>query len=760
MADLAKIKALVSNIDKAWGQGSFMKIDDSKVVEVDVISSGSLGVDIALGVFGYPRGRIIEIDGWESSGKCVGLNEYVLTSKGYKTVKEIFEENGLDTFCVNKEVPMKYELINKDSEIENTTHFTSNGKRSVRYIKTKSGFEHEITFKHPLMVLSENGLPIWKWGSEIKESDILIGRRNIQYFGKNTLSFEEAYTLGLVIADGHLDKSGIQISNNDPKIKDFIESKVSKVLNKEPKKYNKKDSERSGSFDYRFNNKIDINIFYEKYGLKPGVAKDKDISPFIMGLDKQSMIWFLMGYLDSEADFGKANLEVCSASKSLLYKVKLILSQFGIESTLSIKEVKSHPDNEYWALRIFSFNYLKFIREIGLVGTISDLRTAQMYEIISNIKFISDRIPFVEKIALDSYFSCNKRSNSITEILRTINIKKCNLSIDNLNILIDYIEKDENSNKSLIDYFKWLKDCTFDEVIETQEREAIPTFDFAMEKTHSFIANGCINHNTTLAIHAVAETQKLGLAAAYIDVEHSFDKDYAEGLGCIVKGDNALFISQPDHGEQALDIVDKVVSSGEFGIVVVDSVAALVPKVELEGEMSDSNIGLQARLMSRAMRKLTGVISKSGCTVIFINQFREKIGVMFGSPTTTTGGNALKFYASIRIEVSSSTQIKGEGDDVIGKRTKIKVIKNKVAAPFKKAEFDLIFGKGISRVGEIVDLAVEMGIVKKAGSWFSYGETKLGQGRDGVVAIMEDNVELCEELELKIKDKLLGEIEQ
>lgn len=265
---------------------------------------------------------------------------------------------------------------------------------------------------------------------------------------------------------------------------------------------------------------------------------------------------------------------------------------------------------------------------------------------------------------------------------------------------------------------------------------------------------------STMALHAVAEAQKLGLAAAYIDVEHSFDKDYAEGLGCVVKGDNAMFVSQPDHGEMALDIVDKVVSSGEFGIVVVDSVAALVPKVELDGEMSDSNIGLQARLMSRAMRKLTGVISKSGCTVIFINQFREKIGVMFGSPTTTTGGNALKFYASIRIEVSSSTQIKGEGDDVIGKRTKIKVIKNKVAAPFKKAEFDLIFGKGISRTGEIVDLAVEMGIVKKAGSWFSYGETKLGQGRDGVVAIMEDNYELCEELELKIKDKLLGEIEQ
>lgn len=267
---------------------------------------------------------------------------------------------------------------------------------------------------------------------------------------------------------------------------------------------------------------------------------------------------------------------------------------------------------------------------------------------------------------------------------------------------------------------------------------------------------------STLALHAVAEAQKLGLAAAYIDVEHSFDKDYAEALGCVVAGENAMFISQPDHGEQALDIVDKVVSSNQFGICIIDSVAALVPKTELEGEMSDSNMGLQARLMSRGMRKLVGTISKSGCVVIFINQYREKIGIMFGDSKTTTGGNALKFYASIRLDVTSSTQLKGTGkdDDAYGKRVKVKVMKNKCAAPFKKAEFDLIFGKGISKLGEIVDLAVDMEIIKKAGSWYSYGESKLGQGREGVVDLLRDNSELCEELELKIKDKLLGEIEQ
>lgn len=265
---------------------------------------------------------------------------------------------------------------------------------------------------------------------------------------------------------------------------------------------------------------------------------------------------------------------------------------------------------------------------------------------------------------------------------------------------------------------------------------------------------------STLALHAVAETQKVGLAAAYIDVEHSLDKEYAKSIGVIVKGENALYISQPNHGEESLDIVDKVVSSGQFGICIIDSVAALVPKVELEGEMGDANMGLQARLMSRAMRKLTGVISKSGCIVIFINQYREKIGIMYGSNTTTTGGNALKFYASIRLETASSTMLKGkEGDDAYGKRIKVKVLKNKVAVPYKKAEFDLIFGKGISKVGEIVDIAVEMDIIKKSGSWFSYGETKLGQGRDGVVILMTDNIELQTEIELIIKDKILGEVE-
>ncbi|HEY9534556.1 MAG TPA: recombinase RecA [Mucilaginibacter sp.] len=258
---------------------------------------------------------------------------------------------------------------------------------------------------------------------------------------------------------------------------------------------------------------------------------------------------------------------------------------------------------------------------------------------------------------------------------------------------------------------------------------------------------------TTLAIHAIAEAQRKGGIAAFIDAEHAFDRFYAKKLGVDVEN---LLISQPDNGEQALEIADNLIRSGAIDILVIDSVAALVPKAEIEGEMGDSKMGLHARLMSQALRKLTGTISKTGCCCIFINQLRDKIGVMFGNPETTTGGNALKFYASVRLDVRRISQIK-DTDEVSGNRVKVKIVKNKVAPPFRIAEFDIMFGEGISKAGEIIDLGVEHNIIKKAGSWFSYGDTRLGQGRDAVKQLILDNPELMDELEAKIKEEVTGD---
>lgn len=261
---------------------------------------------------------------------------------------------------------------------------------------------------------------------------------------------------------------------------------------------------------------------------------------------------------------------------------------------------------------------------------------------------------------------------------------------------------------------------------------------------------------TTLTLHAIAEAQKAGGIAAFIDAEHAFDRFYAENLGIDI--DN-LIISQPDNGEQALEIADNLVRSGAIDLIVIDSVAALTPRSEIEGEMGDSKMGLHARLMSQALRKLTGSISKTNCTMIFINQLREKIGVMFGNPETTTGGNALKFYASVRLDIRRSTQIKDVDGSVRGNKTRVKVVKNKVAPPFKLAEFDIMYGEGVSKVGEILDLAVEFDIIQKSGSWFSYDTTKLGQGRDAVKQMIKDNPDLMDELEAKIKGIIKGDSE-
>lgn len=255
---------------------------------------------------------------------------------------------------------------------------------------------------------------------------------------------------------------------------------------------------------------------------------------------------------------------------------------------------------------------------------------------------------------------------------------------------------------------------------------------------------------TTLAIHAIANAQKAGGIAAFIDAEHAFDRFYAQKLGVDIEN---LLISQPDNGEQALEIADNLIRSGAIDIIVIDSVAALTPKSEIEGEMGDSKMGLQARLMSQALRKLTGTISKTGCCCIFINQLREKIGIMFGNPETTTGGNALKFYASVRLDIRRMAQIK-DGDMAAGNRVKVKVIKNKVAPPFRIAEFDILYGEGISKIGEIIDLGVDYGIIKKSGSWFSYEDQKLGQGRDAVKQLLQDNIELADIIEGKIREKL------
>ncbi len=291
---------------------------------------------------------------------------------------------------------------------------------------------------------------------------------------------------------------------------------------------------------------------------------------------------------------------------------------------------------------------------------------------------------------------------------------------------------------------------TYEAVVAVEDGGIQPTFDVMLPKTHSFLANGILSHNTTVALHAVANAQAAGGIAAFIDAEHALDPEYAKALG--VNTDD-LLVSQPDTGEQALEIADMLIRSGALDIIVIDSVAALVPRAEIEGEMGDSHVGLQARLMSQALRKITGALNNSGTTAIFINQLREKIGVMFGSPETTTGGRALKFYASVRLDVRRIETLK-DGTDMVGNRTRVKVAKNKVAPPFKQAEFDILYGIGISREGSLIDVGVEQSIIRKSGAWYTYEGDQLGQGKENARKFLRDNPDVAAEIEKRIKEKL------
>lgn len=730
----AKIKAIseaVANIEKTFGKGSIMKAGAGyRPPLVPVISSGILSLDAALGVGGIPKGRIIEIFGPESSGKCLDMNAFILTSSGYKTTEEIFLENGLPLLTTIKEVPKSYGLVNESMEVENTTHFTYNGSRKLRRITTNSGFVFKRTAKHPIRCLSNQGNVVWKWSSEIIPGDYVM-RKKAEFFGSRKCSQEEAYGVGLLLADGTFGKNSIQITNDDPFIIDFIENTLSKLFGFNGFYITK---EKNGSISYRMQH-FDYPIIrvYSALGVCSGVAKDKKIPRWVRELDKQSLISFIRGYLDPESYVSSEGLEVSSASWDLLYQLKLILTQFDITSFLNRNgEVKGYEDNEYWRLTITGADFEKYLSEIGFS---SDVKNNQAKSFIwrgnTQVQTNHDSIPFINADIFDLYHSQNTRSSDMGDLIEDLRHDRCRCSHTRLKKILSVSEEGPIKQKlqALLNFY-------FDKVTENIPVEAEPTFDFAMEKTHTFVADGQINHNTTLALEFVREAQLLGGAAAFVDAEHALDLSYAQRIGVDIEN---LLVSQPDYGEQALEIVETLVSSGGLDIIIVDSVSALVPRAEIEGEMGDAHMALQARLMSQALRKLTGIVSKTGTTVIFINQLRQKIGIVFGSPETTTGGNALKFYASIRIDIRRISAIKND-KAVIANKTKIKIVKNKVAPPFRETEVTVTFGFGIDKCRDVLDLAVSLGVIKKGGAWFTYGETRW-QGADAVGnALREDPI--------------------
>jgi protein RecA len=740
----------LSQIEKQYGKGAIMRLGSDHVQKVAAIPTGALSLDLALGIGGVPRGRIVEIYGPESGGKCLPADTYLWTDHGLETVAELFERCGQAASCTSRVTDVSHlgvRMVNEQGELEPVTALTHNNLRPVVRITVRSGRTIEATHNHPLRVVDESGFIVWRNAGDIAAGDVVVSGT----FGSDEaasgggLSEDEAILLGYLVAEGSLRGStAIRFTNRDPEVGGEFTAIMEQLFGANVKQYNDQ--------EYVVHSKALRTRFAEEYGLAYVNAAGKTVPPRVRTAGAKAQRSFLSalfegdGWIDTSSTVGYA-----SASEQLAREVQLLLYGFGIPATLTPKWNPQY-ERDYWTVTVNSAASDRFIERIGFR---SERRRAQVER---NFQ-ASPRDPQFENIpnvsnlvrALRDSVGGDREFDRIAgDLFRSDTELSCSRS--RLARIVAWAEGREAdlppSGRATVAYLSELADAayTYEAVTKVEDGGLKPTFDVVLPQTHSFLANGVLSHNTTLSLHIIAEAQRNGGIAAFIDAEHALDPHYARALGVDV---DELLISQPDTGEQALEIADMLIRSGALDVVVIDSVAALVPRAEIEGEMGDTHMGLQARLMSQALRKLAGTINRSDTTAVFINQIREKIGVLFGSPETTPGGRALKFYSSVRIEVRRIQTIK-EGQDSIGNRVVAKVVKNKVAPPFRKAEFDIMFGEGISREGSLLDVAVEEDVVRKSGAWYTYDDDQLGQGRENAKRFLRENPEVAMQLQARV----------
>jgi protein RecA len=730
-------------IEKQYGKGAIMKMGEKSSMDIEVIPTGALALDIALGIGGLPRGRIVEIFGPEASGKCHTADTYVWTDQGLETVAELFERCGQPASCTSRVTSIAelgVRAVNERGELEQIEALTHNNRKPVVRVRLASGREVTATHNHPLRVINDAGYIVWRNARQIQHGDVVVSA----LFGADEaasgdgLSEDEAVLLGYLVAEGSLGyTTSVRFTNTDPKVGAEFTKLAEALWDGFPLKvYNDR--------EFVVHSKALRTELAARYGLDYVTAAGKSIPHCVRTAGRKMQRAFLSalfegdGWIDESSTVG-----ICSASERLAREVQLLLYGFGIPCTLSSKFIEGYPD-EYWTVTVNPAAAHRFVEEIGFR---SERRSAQVAAHFhrSNQDPRFENIPHLTGIiqALRDDIGGDREFDRIAgDLFRSDINLEC--SRTRLQRLVawgdDRADRLTARGVALLGYLRSLAEAryTYETVVSVDDAGLQPTFDLALPRTHSFLANNVLSHNTTLAMHVVAEAQRNGGICAYIDAEHSVDPTYAEAIGVNV---DELLISQPDTGEQALEIADILIRSNALDVIVIDSVAALTPRAEIEGEMGDSHMGLQARLMSQALRKLTANLNHSNTICIFINQLREKIGVLFGSPETTPGGRALKFYSSARLDIRRIEAIK-DGVEVVGNRTRVKVVKLKVAAPFKQAEFDIMYGKGISREGSVIDVGVDQGVVKKSGAWYTYEGEQLGQGKENAKQFLIENPEL------------------
>jgi recombination protein RecA len=753
--DKAKaLEAALLQIERQFGKGSVMRLGEETRVPVEVIPTGSIALDVALGIGGLPRGRVVEIYGPESSGKCLTADTYVWSDRGLETIGEIFARAGMKASCTSRVTDVSesgIRLVNEWGDLETVAALTHNNRKPVLRLRLESGRVISATNNHPLRVVSKRGFIVWRKAGDIREGDTVVSAQlgAVEAAGGDGLSEDEAVLLGYLLAEGTLCyENSIRFTNWDPEVSAEFTLLMESVSGGTVRNYYDK--------EFVVHSKAIRTQFAETYGLDYVKAAGKTIPACVRTAGHKAQRVFLSalfegdGWIDPTSTVGLG-----TASEELARQVQLLLYGLGIPATVSSSFNKKY-ERDYWTVTVNPSVAGRFLKEIGFR---SERRAKQVREHYresardpqsGNIPHLSGMIRDLR----DHVGGDRELDDIIGDLLRPGLNLAC--SRQRLWKIVDWCKEKQDLMSSgadtIVDYLRNLLvyPYTYEEVTAIEDGGMQPTFDVVMPLSHSFIANGVLSHNTTLALHAIANAQRNGGIAAIIDAEHALDPEYAERLGVDTE---ALLVSQPDTGEQALEIADMLIRSGAIDLVVIDSVAALVPKAEIEGEMGDSHVGLQARLMSQALRKLTGALNSTKTTAIFINQLREKVGVMFGSPETTTGGKALKFYASVRLDIRRIETLK-DGTEAVGNRTRVKVVKNKMSPPFKTAEFDILYGIGISKEGSLIDLGVEQGIVRKAGAWYTYEGDQLGQGKENARNFLKENVDICNEVEKRIKEKL------
>ena len=751
----ASLEMALAQIERQHGKGSIMRLgDDGARLNVSAVPTGSLALDLALGVGGLPRGRIVEIYGPEGSGKCLTADTYVWTDHGLETVAELFERCGQRASCTSRISDVRalgVRAVNERGDLEPIAALTHNNKRPVVRLRLKSGRTVSATHNHPLRVIDDNGFIVWRRAGKISPGDTVVSAA----FGAEEaasgdgLSEDEALFLGYVVAEGSLTESSrINFTNWDPEVGAEFTKLAEGLFDARVRCYYGKEYHVTGK-------KLRTEIA-ERYGLDYVTAHGKSVPHCIRVGGHKVQRAFLSALFEGDGWVDKSStIGYASASERLAREVQLLLLGLGIPTTVASKHNHVY-DRDYWTVTINPAVVHRFLEEVGFR---SERRSKQVAASFRRSKHDPrfENIPNLGRLltALRNDVGGDREFDRIFRDVTRSDIN-CECSRSRLERVVEWGQKREenlsSTGRSILSYFTELATarCTFERVEAVEDAGIEPTFDLMMPQTHSFVANGIMSHNTTVSLHVVAEAQKAGGLVAFIDAEHALDPSYARAVGVDI--DN-LLCSQPDTGEQALEIVDTLVRSGALDVIVVDSVAALVPRAEIEGEMGDAQMGLQARLMSQAMRKLTGSVSRTKTILIFINQIREKIGITFGSNETTPGGRALKFYSSVRLDVRRIDSLKN-GAEIVGSRIRVKVVKNKVSAPFRKAEFDIQYGTGISKEGSLLDVAIDEGIVRKSGAWFIYGDDQLGQGRENAKVFLAENPDIGAEIELKIKDKL------